>query len=346
VIIPLSESLSVAFAWAPRQLCTPKQEKSVFQLAQIISAGISSYYFEWNLQKSGVFDLLFLITKKESFNFLAHLKGQQSLDEQPQWRSIIRFLELWNSHRSPIIAAIPHIWLAFDFSEKERRFNPPNIHFCLDRILSNRSESPLPASTVTKRQMRSITERLFPNFLASNSADVLRQVSACFSLFPADGEILNLSIMQARQPQTVKFNMTLPRSALIPFLARIGWPGDRTMVGAFLDDFCRHEKRIKCNILMNSAILNRIELELDSTAAHAVDSRRERTFELLCKRNIASKSICSAMKEWPGYFWQPVNNGKWPAKIKRWLDIKMCIDENKNMTAKAYLGFYPFFSII
>jgi hypothetical protein len=87
-------------------------------------------------------------------------------------------------------------------------------------------------------------------------------------------------------------------------------------------------------------------MEFDYNTTLSVDPRRERTIELLCNRNFASKSACTAVKQWPGYDWQPVGNGKWPAKIKKWLDIKMCIDENKKMTAKASLGFYPFFSII
>jgi hypothetical protein len=194
--------------------------------------------------------------------------------------------------------------------------------------------------------MRSLLDHLFPTFLSSNTNDVLRQTENCFSLLPSGGEILRLSIMHARQPQTVKLNMALPRSALIPYLTKIGWPGDRAMVGTVIDEFCPEEKRVKCNILMNATVLNRLEMEFDYDSTVAVDPRRERTIKLLHNRNYASKSVCTAVSRWPGYDWQPVKNGKWPAKIKKWLDIKMCIDENKKMTAKAYLGFYPFFSII
>jgi hypothetical protein len=345
-MLPLSESLSVAFDWAPPQLRTPQLKKGIAHLARVLNSGVSSCCFEWSLEKSGVFDLLFLITKRESLNFLARLKEQQSLCAQPEWHSIIRFINIWNSNKIPVIAAIPHILLAFDFSERAHRFNPPNIHFCIDRNFSRRREFPASVSHLSKPQMKSILGRLFPNFLASNTNDVLRQAENCFSLLPTNGEVLRLSIMHARQPQTVKFNMALPRSTLIPYLAKIGWPGDRAMVAAVLDEFCLQEKRVKCNILMNSTILNKLEMEFDYDSTLAVDPRRERTIDLLHNRNYASKSACTAVRRWPGYDWEPVRNGKWPAKIKKWLDIKMCMDENKKMTAKAYLGFYPFFSIV
>jgi hypothetical protein len=346
MILPLSESLAVAYDWAPSKLQTPVLKQGLGRLAKLLQGGVTSYYFEWNLQQANVFDLLLLIPRSESSDFLARLSREHVLLKKPGWNAVIRFMTAWNSGRSALAAAIPHIWLAFDFSKTHNTFSPPNAHFCLDRNFTRRNQIPSHINRLSKKQFRSVIAYASHDFISPQTHSFLDHAERCFSLLPDQGEVLHFSIMHARDPWTAKCNMTLPKPALIPFLKRIGWQGDLSRAGAVLDDFCPDEKRITFNILMNNSLLNSLELEFDFNSPLMSDPRRERVLDLLRRRGCASKSDCRAVTRWPGYDWQPVTNGIWPAKIKKWLNLKLCIDEKESLTAKAYLGFHPFFSII
>ncbi len=346
MILPPSESLAVAYDWAPSQLRTPALKKGLGQIASLLQTGVTSYYFEWHMQQAHVFDLSLLITRKESVDFLARLKRERYLSKDPAWNSVIRFISSWNSGNSALAAVIPHIWVAFDFSEKKGTFSPSNTHVCIDRNFSLRNQVPTHINRLSRKQFRSVITNVSRDLMPSETHAVLDQAERCFSLLPQKGEVVRFSVLHARDPWTMKCNMTLPKPALFPFLKRIGWPGDRARAAEVLDDFCPDEKRINFNVLMNNTILNRLELRLDYNSPLAADPRRERALSLLCRRGCASKSACCAVTKWPGYDWQPVKNGIWPAKIKKWLDLKLFLDENEKLTAKAYLGFYPFFSIV
>jgi hypothetical protein len=346
MILPLSESLAVAYDSAPSHLRTPGLKKGLGQIARLLQAGVTSYYFEWHMQQEGYFDLLLLVTQKKSHDFLARLQRERYLSKQPAWDSVIRFISAWSSGNPVPAESIPHIWLAFDFSEKKGTFSAPNIHFCIDRKFSLRDQAPDQINRLSKKQFKTIISSLSDDFMSSESPVFQDQIERCFSLLPEHGEMLHFSIMHARDPWTMKCNIELPKPTLFPFLKKIGWSGDYARLSAVIEDFCSNEKRINFNVLMNKTILNQLELELNYNTPLTSDPRRARALELLCRQGCASKSACSAVTQWPGYDWHTVKNGVWPVKIKKWLDLKLCINEGEKMTAKAYLGFYPFLSIV
>jgi hypothetical protein len=340
--LPARKAIESVRGHLPECIRQPRYLRALHPLEQILGNCCSSYYFEWHLSQPDRTDLLYSLTRENGQRLHDRLTANSRSTGDVRWGALRRFLEQWETLDAHLRGTLPHIWLASDFSPDAQKFDPPNLHFCLDPKFTERDSIPAYRNQLTLRQFTRAINAIADHSITSLPASAARSLRTFFkALETADGEILHLSFMHGRTPPVFKLNCTLPRDAVSDVLTKAGRCADSAPITGLINDFARDEERIKCNLRIDNGVCARFELELEYNTPLLSDPRRTTMLTSLLRRKLISRSQATALRKWPGTDDIPGNRIAPLSRIDRWLDIKLIIDDHAQVTAKAYLGFAP-----
>lgn len=305
----------------------------------MLGTSCSSFYIEWHLDQPYQTDLLVSIAGEQRHTLLKNMITTDYTSHDERWKYLFRFLRNWDLFIGARIIRVPHIWLAFDYDHPSESFTPPNLHFCIDKRFTERNARPDYRNILSRRQFDRILRTFSGDIYPAIAPSSLKMIRHCFTALEEGGEVLHLSFMQSRTPPVFKLNVTMPRNSLSRRLGAMNWNGNIKAVEKLCGQFVPKCKRIKANICIEETIRNRLELELEYNNPLEHNADRDRMLAELLSGGYISPQQHQALSSWAGRTRYTVHGYETPVSGERWLDVKLSLDENGNLTVKPYLGF-------
>jgi hypothetical protein len=312
---------------------------------------MSSYYLECRLSaEANQVDFLASALSDEGREILAGINLKTDLPdvvlENPLWGRIRDFFKYWAEPTSPLYEQVPMIWLEFDkVSEPLPAVLLPNACFCLSpEYVQRRIDNHLSPQQYRKLTQTTL-ERLIDRPL---SPQTKRNLFACFDLLPPGGCVIHISAMLARHPPTLKVYGCVPRERLLSYLTYLGWTGSITEIDKIISTFCPALDPIFIDLTVGDTIASRIGLafsQLHLGYLPRSDPKWSGLLEQWVKSGLCAPEKCEELLNWPGSSRVIFRGEAWPARLDRWLDLKIVYQSRQPLEAKGYLGFMPRFSL-
>jgi hypothetical protein len=319
----------------------------------LLPLAVSSYYWECRLsdgarqvdfltQIAGVDEGRMCVTEKG-----ADAGSSEVFPENLLWNQAHDFFRQWSDPRSALHEAVPLIWLEFDHIEDILPEVPlPSFSFCLDPLYSERRSWEQYVTLLNMRKRCAVAEKglqlLFGHALSPRQEQSL---VACFEALPAGGRIIHISAMVARSPAVVKLYGSVPKDQLFAYLARIGWPGSAAELTDIVTMFCTPDiadADMFIDVTVEEAVTARLGLafaqqQIDNLPCR--DATRRILLERCVQTGLCTREKREALLTWPGGFRALFQDREQPARIQKWLDVKIVYQPGHPLEAKAYLGF-------
>ncbi len=254
----------------------------------------------------------------------------------PHWQRCIRLLTSWAHGEATALAGVPFLFTAFDLATEVSDMPVPCLSLCTDpAFFMRRLGLPVPRAPLDS------SLRLLDACQATLEADwvtpSLRKRAEQLLESVDDIEVRQLSLMLARQPPTLKLDLTLSAGELLRFLGALGWQGDAAGVAEQLAQLAPWQKRVQLNCVVSSSTEQLpLEVELCCTGPdEASHEDRAALLERLILSGVANAAKADALLE---LLRRPVitdSNGQWVAC--NWY-IKLRFVAGRLDSAKAYIG--------
>lgn len=368
MIWSMHETIALAGAWVPGNLIDPAVLARIEACSRRLPDAFSSYYLECRLGDGDPrVDLLASILATASVARTpdpAGAAGQPgdglaaALDQldgnAPGWGQVGRFVHTWRDPASLLHRRIPLIWLEFDDMHRAARDAVPGacFHLCLDSdYLRQTGHRALPAEGPEQPEavLRAALDVLLEPALPAAAA---RALYTCLAALAPGERMIHVSAMLARTPASIKLYGRAPAPALADYLQRIGWPGRAGDLEGLLRRFCTRST-IDDDVYFDLAIDEQLtpyigivfsQLQLDAAARR--DPQRRALLALLVDAGLCTPEKRDALLAWPGSARVRYAGASAPARLRRWLDLKVGQRPGRALEAKAYLGFMPVFSLL
>ena len=273
---------------------------------------------------------------------------------EPMWQRINRFLTVWQQATSLLYDQVPFVWLEFDHINQDlSRILQPNFHFCLEAEYGRKRTHFRPTHSLAPalgKQLAQIGLACLQDEALSSQTE--QNLAACFDLLPARCSIPHLSTMLARQPAALKVNVhvaaDVPNGQLLAYLEQIGWSGSLSKVETLLEFFRSSPTAVIVDMVIGDTVAPMIGFAFSqSLTATQLEEDAELLAVLECcvESNLCSPEKRAALLSWPGRVSKKYQRYAWPARLMRWLDVKIVCATDGSVEAKGYLGFAPRFSL-
>lgn len=359
MIWSMQETMALANPWLPGHLADPAVLARIGECARCLPELFSSYYLEYRLRDGDPrVDLLASIAApahagrahRERARVAAELAGLQA--DSPAWERVKRFARAWADPEDRLHAQVPLVWLEFDDMHRDAGGAPePCFHACVDRgYLQHGDTSAAPGEG--EEGAREVLERLFAVLLGQPlPAATSRALHACCERLRPGGRMIHVSVMLSRTPAAIKLYGVVPRHDLHGYLQRIEWPGCTRTLDALLDGFCLPatiDDTIYFDLALEDDVTPYLGIVFSQMQLGVGENRDPRRAALLDR--LVAAGLCTAEKRdaalaWPGSTRVVHARSSTPARLRRWLDIKLGFRPGLPLEAKAYLGISPAFSL-
>jgi hypothetical protein len=337
----LAAHLSVNSELSPR-LIPDAARLGLSALLTRLPAFAGTQYLECRLgpAASDQVDFLVSVSRERAGELRAALAHEPRGDG---WQPLLRWLRQWDDP-SRLPSQVPALWLEFDdFSRSPGA--PPNVCVCI--VPEYRDPfRPLPeaSSAQVLDTLLQAATLLRGRTVSAPERTLLERVVQV----PQGSRLIHLSVMSARRPDELKLYGVFPQAELVPYLVRIGWPGDRAKLARLLERYCPVERtggELYVDLPLGAfGDASSSELGIcfsQQPLRHAAeqDSRRTELLSCLVEDGLCTRDAALALVSWPGE--QDLSpSGSWLSfSLQKFLDIKIVMKKEEPLLAKAYLGF-------
>jgi hypothetical protein len=259
----------------------------------------------------------------------------------PAFWPILRFVEAWASPSSPLHRAVPVAWLEFDHMDRDP--DPvANVGVCLAPAYLD-PFAPLPRQPASD-MLVTVLETLRVIRRHAATADELASFQRCLGRLPEGARWIHLSVMAARSPLELKLYGAFPTATVLPYLAQVGWAGDRAAVADLLAIYCPDARTagmvyvdlpVTGMLTSETAGLGVVFSQQQLRTGNDPDPGRRALLDQMVIRGLCSPDEREALARWPGQR----EGGPDAFRLDRWLDIKLAHRPRQPLLGKAYLGF-------
>ena len=319
----------------PPLLVRERELESCRRVAQTMPAGMSSYYLECRLSESPRVDYLGLMQHRtgivERFR-----RARAGLPASAASLRNEALLDAWQAGRGEM-ADISLVWFEYDIDERLDLAKPdasPSIG--VERSYYARFRAP--PLIDSNRAVSLAHQGLRPLLDSAEHEQAVNAISRAVAMLPRGGSLVYVSSMITRATNVLKLYIALPRARVVEYLRRIAWPGDVNEVANLLATiYVSGTETAFLDVSIAGAVLPRLGLALsqfqqledpesDPAWAHLATPSRFDT-----KKN--------ALATWPGM--REVRIDGLHTWLRRWIDLKLVLNEVGDLDVKAYLGFMP-----
>jgi hypothetical protein len=253
-----------------------------------------------------------------------------------RWQRCIQLLVHWANGDDTSLTNVPFLYTAFDLSSEAVEMPVPCLSLCADPSFFMRRLG-LPAPRASRDWPALLLDACSARLELDWVTEELRQRARLCLGAVEDLEVRQLSLMLARQPATLKFDLTLPTSELPGFLSTMGWGGDAMDVASQLALLAPWQRRVQLNFVVNSTMAQApLEIELCCTGPdEPTPDERSALLERLVASGVASPAKAQSLRQ---LLHRPATvdaSGRWVAR--NWY-LKLRFDGGHLDSAKAYLG--------
>ena len=254
----------------------------------------------------------------------------------PHWQRCIHLLASWANGEEKTLAGVPFLFTAFDLATAVSDMPVPCLSLCTDpAFFMRRLGLPMPRAPLDSPLQ--VLDACQTSLDADWVTPSLRGRAAQLLQSADDIEVRQLSLMLARQPPTLKLDLTLPAGELGRFLHALGWQADAADVVDQLRTLAPWQKRVQLNCVVGSSAQQLpIEAELCCTGPDEPNyEQRAVLLERLWSAGIANVAKTEALL---ALLRRPVvtdSKGQWMAR--NWY-IKLRFVAGRVESAKAYIG--------
>jgi hypothetical protein len=260
------------------------------------------------------------------------------------------FLAHWTSPDSMLYDQVPLTWLEFDHMEATDH-PVGSIGVCLAPAYLD------PHATLPPQSPDQVLPVLFESLRASRgegtTPDERAAFERCFQHLPGDALWIHLSVMLSRDPVELKLYGVFPQAEVLPYLARIGWAGDRGAVARLIERTCTPERtagQIYLDLPVTGMfdpaqaglgiVFGQQHLRLAPPGPERHPGRTP-LLDLLTSDGLCTPAQRSSLIDWSGVdrAVPVVEASAGLVDVQRWLDIKVAYHPRRPLMAKAYLGF-------
>jgi hypothetical protein len=359
MIWSMQETMSLVKSWLPSLLANTAVLTRIEECARCLPTLFSSYYLEYRLRGGDPrVDFLASIIAPtqargedlERAHVAVELAGLASFS--PAWARVSEFARAWADPNSRLHARIPLIWLEFDDMHLTAHGTPePCFHACIDcDYLHHDSGNSRPVER--GEGQRDVLTALFDLLLSQPlSPAASRALRACCERLGPHGRMIHVSVMLGRTPAAIKLYGCVPRLDLNEYLRRIEWPGCSRTLDALLDQFCvpsTIDDMIYFDLAIDEYVtpyLGIVFSQMQLGSGRNCDPQRKVLLDLLVDAGLCAPHERDAALAWPGSTRVVRATSSTPARLQRWLDIKLGYRPGCQLEAKAYLGISPVFSL-
>ncbi|MGO9604021.1 MAG: hypothetical protein ACLQAT_11580 [Candidatus Binataceae bacterium] len=328
-------------------LVAPAAFSRLDALGDWLPDAMSSYYLECRLAGSNQVDLMGCVRAslggREGLK--CHLLQNDRLQGLPIWKSVTNLCTDWSTPGSSLHELIPHLWLSFDLDDTSWANPAPCLLICLDqsRFIAAHGER---SSMLTARELRLLNDSIFELVLGRRSTSLeTAALESCRDALFLGEQLAHMSMMLTRNPVARKIDISMPARAVLPYLARINWPGSISSLSGLMSRFCPDYKSVGFQLAVGESVAPTIELELHFDHSSESQERYCLLLDRLCDSRFCTKEQQDALLRWPGHTRLRSPGEQWPTRWRTWTDMKIVQMPSCTLSAKAYLGLSPGSSI-
>jgi hypothetical protein len=255
----------------------------------------------------------------------------------PAWQRCIQLLLRWAKPEEPILGAMPFLFTAFDLQGELPALPVPCLSLCADpSFFMRRLGLPVPRSS-PEGPLRLLDACMETLELEGALAPLRERARACLNAVE-DTEVRHLSLMLARDPVSVKLDLTLPMDQVETLHSVMGRSDSARAITERLRSLAPWQRRVQLNYLLHAPgqAPPPLEIELCCTGAdEGTVEQRAHLLQQLVSIGLASTSKVAALRALlaePAVF---DGLGQWVSR--NWY-LKLRFDAGRPVSAKAYIG--------
>lgn len=228
----------------------------------------------------------------EGARFAAATPENEGEDDRARdgWRSPHDFLRTWSQPGSGLATAFPVVWLAFGLEPAASAPPAPFVHATLAATGAARSPSP------------SLEQALA--LLSGGQGPppaVRRALERCLRELPAQGALLHVASRPGGPVEPLRAVFGVPLADVPEYLDRVGWPGSRGDLVAYLGATCRATPRPALHLDLGPQLGPRIGIEHYFPGPPADDLRWHTLLDTLVDWGACTRERRAQLVAWPSH---------------------------------------------
>ncbi|MCY1061752.1 hypothetical protein [Nannocystis sp. SCPEA4] len=240
-------------------------------------------------------------------------------------------LDRWSHRRDPALAGVHVIWLEWD--APFTRAYPLQL-LSIDPRFWGDEAAPDPTLDEQVELAAAGRRAIFGEPPAGPRLAALRRAIAAL---PPDACALAAADFRGRGQEVDRLFVGVPRDLVLPWLADIGWPGDRKLVATWLRRAIAPWEQAFLQIELDPAVRPYLGIEPQQTGGTRSELRERRRFlEGLVSDGLTSLDKIRAVLDWPGERTRPGTD----LVTVRSVHLKCVLQPEEAPLVKAYLGFH------
>jgi len=255
----------------------------------------------------------------------------------PTWVRCVQMLLRWANSEEPILNGVPFLYTAFDLHSSATQVPVPCLSLCADAsFFMRRLGLPVPRSSPDGPIQ--LLDSCVKNLELEDLLGPLRERARVCLNAVEDTEVRHLSLMLARDPVSLKFDITVPIEALGTFLSTSGRSEDPHELTAALRYLAPWQRRVQLNYVLHSVAEAPPALEVELCCTGEDEGNAEQRAQLLQRLadlGLASSSKVDALLT---LLASPAVTDTRGQRVARNWYLKLRFEAAKVVSAKAYVG--------
>lgn len=262
------------------------------------------------------------------------------------WSRVRSFCQAWEQPSSSLHREVENVWLEFDVAEMPALPPVPSFFFGSESIVPSRG-----------RQGNAwTTDEALPVVLGGElDPEARNRLHSCIEALPPGAHVFQVGCMLSRPTQAVRICLRgLTPDEIVPYLERVGWPGDSRDLASLVAEVGLQVDRIDLDIDVDRTVLPKIGLECYLNRQPKFEPRWRSFCDYLVEKKCCHPGKVQALLAYPGFVRSQPGGPAWPdyldktaallgrhviSVIFRTLHhIKVVFNPGRPLEAKAYLA--------
>jgi hypothetical protein len=286
---------------------------------------------------------------------LTHLDAPGSpaaaLLTHPIWQRVAALARHWADPTTPLHDALTDVWFEFDLPGAAPAIPLPSVFF--GRPLSSpagaSADQPAQPRDLMPQAIRLLTGRDLP-------APIAGQLAACLAALPPGALAPVAAVMLARDTAAIRLVLDgVACAEVLPYLARIGWPGPRDPVAQVLPRVAALCDYVWLDLDVEATLAPKLGLECVFHPGPA-QAGWPAVFAYLAERGLCQADKSAAVLAYPGTLAADAAGAAWPAPLREAAavlgplsyrrlvreisHVKLVFETGEPLEAKVYLTAY------